>query len=503
MVVALTLCVGGLPDSLKPLVHLTLPPSAVWADAVGAYRNKLPRSKVEKVLMRFQFIGFPTISVLAVVAASLSATPVRAQELPAGVVIDTQGVMKKMVYSDPGGQLTRQRVAAAKASLSADVLKFSKIRWVSLNRLEQAMAARQGVADEQMRHLAGLLRIQYVFYYPESKDIVIGGPAEGWVTNPAGRVVGITSGRPTLQLQDLAVALRAFPPDKKATPVIACSIDPTQEGLASMQRFLRSTGSFATPNMTQQIVSGLQTSLGLQEVSISGVPADTHFAQVLVEADYRMKLIGIGLEKPPVRMVSFVAKANPASVSRNALFRWFFTPDYQCLRTSKDGLAMQLVGDGVKLIGEDELVSAQGGRTSAGRGSKASQMFVTSFTKKYPELAERAPIFAELRNLIDMCVTAAYIQKQDYYGKSGWTMPLLGDESKYAVQTYQAPQKVASAVAAIWKGNRLMTPIGGGVQIQASQALKAENLLPDEDGKVAESRQQLKLNLTENQWWWD
>ena len=39
----------------------------------------------------------------------------------------------------------------------------------------------------------------------------------------------------------------------------------------------------------------------------------THFAQVLVEADYRMKLIGIGLEQPPVRMVSYVDRANPAA----------------------------------------------------------------------------------------------------------------------------------------------------------------------------------------------
>ncbi len=453
--------------------------------------------------MRWQIVGYRTISLLAVLGLAFSATSVQAQDLPAGVVIDAQGVMQKKIYADPGGQLTRQRIAAAKASLSPDILKFSKTRWVSLNRLEKAMAARQGVADEQMRHLAGLLRIQYVFYYPETKDIVIGGPAEGWVTNPAGRVVGITSGRPALQLQDLVVALRAFAPGKAATPVIACSIDPTQEGLASMQRFLRSTGSFATPAMTQQIVSGLRTSLGLQKVTIGGVPANTHFAQVLVEADYRMKLIGIGLEKPPVRMVSFVDRASPAQVSRNALFRWYFTPDYQCLRTTKDGLGMQLVGDGVKLIGEDELVSAQGGRTSAGRGSKASQVFVTSFTKKYPELAERSPVFAELRNLIDMSVAAAFIQKQDYYGKSGWTMPLLGDESKFPVQTYHAPQKVGSAVSAIWKGNRLMTPIGGGVQIEAARALKPANLLADENGKLAESQQQLNLYLGEGQWWWD
>ena len=41
-----------------------------------------------------------------------------------------------------------------------------------------------------MRYLAGLLRVRYVFYYPDSKDIVLAGPAEGWVADPAGRIVG-------------------------------------------------------------------------------------------------------------------------------------------------------------------------------------------------------------------------------------------------------------------------------------------------------------------------
>ena len=91
--------------------------------------------------------------------------------------------------------------------------------------------------------------------------------------------------------------------------------------------------------------------------------------------------------------------------------RWYFVPDYQCVRQSDDQLAMELVGDGVKLVGEDEFVTGSGQRkTAAGHGNKASQAFVTGFTKKYPELAERSPVYAELRNLIDLAVAAAYIQ---------------------------------------------------------------------------------------------
>ncbi len=421
----------------------------------------------------------------------------------AGVAVDAQGVLRRRVDVDPTGRLRLQRQAAARAALSPEVAASSKLRKVSLNRLEQAIQARDGAPTEAMRYLAGLQRVRYVFCYPGSKDIVVAGPAEGWMTDPAGRVVGINNGRPVVQLQDLVVALRAFPPGGQATPVIGCSIDPTQQGLSAMQHFLRRVGSYATPAQTQYIVTGLRNSLGMQTISVNGVSPSTHFAQVLVEADYRMKLIGIGLERPPVRLASFIERASPTDVSRNALFRWFFVPDYQCVRATEDGLAVELVGDGVKLIGENEMVTGEGQRRTAAGGSRASQVFVSSFTKRYPQLADRSPVYAELRNLIDLVVAAAYIQHEDFYGETGWSMELFGDEQSFAVETYNAPQQVASTVAAIWKGNRLMTPIGGGVHIDATQALDAENLLEDDSGEVARLRGGNSLQLAEGRWWWD
>ena len=223
----------------------------------------------------------------------------------------------------------------------------------------------------------------------------------------------------------------------------------------------------------------------------------------MVEADYRMKLIGIGLERPPVRLVSYVDRAKPSDVGRNALQRWFFVPDYQCVRVSEDNLAMELVGDGVKLIGEDEMVTASGQRQTAGRANKASQAFVMGFTKRYPELAERSPVYAELRNLIDVAIAVAYIQQQDYYTKAGWKMEFFGSEKAFPVETYDIPKTVESAVNAIWKGQTLMTPIGGGVQIQPSEALESDRLLTDQKGKVAKLRETVAPKLAKGQWWWD
>jgi hypothetical protein len=347
--------------------------------------------------------------------------------------------------------------------------------------------------------------VQYVFFYPESGDIVIAGPAEGWVEDLSGRVRGINSGRPVVELQDLVVALRCFAPDQPDNRAIGCSIDPTQEGLARMQQFLRSLGSRAVPSQTDYIVQGLRTSLGMQTVRIMGVPPDTHFAQVMVEADYRMKLIGIGLERPQVKLASYVDRANPGQVSRNALQRWFFVPDYNCVRVSEDQLAMELVGQGVKLVGEDEVVSNDGARRqSGGSGNLASKAFVTGFTDKYEELAAVTPVYAQLRNLIDLAIAAAYIRQQDLYAKSGWKMATFGEEAKFAAETYRTPVQVETAVTSVWRGNTLMTSVGGGVTIRAEQALDSQNLLNDEGGKLQLKHGQVDLKqLAEGQWWWD
>ena len=272
-----------------------------------------------------------------------------------------------------------------------------------------------------------------------------------------------------------------------------------------MQQFLAQVGRQGlNPRQTPQLVRGMQKALGLQEVTIQGVSPRTHFAQVLVEADYRMKLIGIGLERPPAKITSYVSKASPAAVSRNALQRWYFTPNYECVRASEDGMAMQLEGDGVKLIGADELVRNDGTRVASGAVDKAGKMFTESFTAHYAELADRSPVYAQLRNLIDMSIAAAYMQQEDFYGQVGWDQGCFAHEEQLPLDRYVAPMQVETAVNAIWKGNTLMTPIGGGVNIQPLKAIADSNLQVDDKGTVLQLHRQLDPRQQQgSHWWWD
>jgi hypothetical protein len=425
-----------------------------------------------------------------------------------GVAVDADGVLHRVSVNDPTGALARQRVEEALARLDRDVAGRSPLRKVSLTRLERIIKQRLAEGrpiDDAMRHLAGITRLEYVFCYPDSGDVVIAGPAEAWGQAPSGRMLGIESGRPVLELQDLIVALRAFPPGAdRDKPFIFCSIDPTPEGLSRMQQFLVEFGRRATPNDTQFIVDQLREKLGMQIITVGGISAKTHFAQVMVEADYRMKLIGIGLEQPPVRLTSYVERANPSQVARNALQRWYFVPDYQCVRVSDDALAMELVGEGVRLVGENEVVGKDGTRKVADGGNRASDAFVRAFTKVYPKLAERAPVYAQLRNCIDLAVAAAFIQNQDYYGLVGWKPDVFLNESAYPVETLNPPEEVETAVNSLWKGTMLLTPVGGGVQMRPTEAVEPTNLLDDEKRAVEKARAAVDLSqLAADQWWWD
>jgi hypothetical protein len=433
-----------------------------------------------------------------------------------GVAIDAEGVLSLKTFPDPGGRLRVERIAAAKKTLPLDLSKAARLRKVSLRRLEAAVAARlrDGMPLEDVqRHLAGLTRVQFVFAFEadgdEPGDIVLAGPAEPWIFDPSGRPVGITSGRPVLTLEDLAVALRAFAPApagrKPDRPFLGCTIDPTADGLASLMEFQR-TIPRAIPVAGRdaaaiEIAQGVRDSLGMATIRVFGISPQTHFAQVLVEADYRMKRIAIGIEPPPVKMATFLSALD--SPREATLQRWWFTPEYDGIRISDDSLTMELVGQGVKLQAEDIRIGPDGALAAVGeKPGKASQLFCSAFTKKYPDIAAASPVYAQLRNMMDVAIVAAFMRRHDLYSRAGWTADVLRDEGRLACDTLPAPKQVACVVNWQWNGARLLTPAGGGVSIDAEAAFEEQRLLADEQGRLDTQRRQLPRGA-DDRWWWD
>ena len=419
-----------------------------------------------------------------------------------GILIDPNGVVARHAVQDFGNLTARQLNAARTGyALSADVSAASPMRCVSLNRLEKAMESGETITEE-MKYLAGIQRITHVFYFPGSKDIVIAGPAEGWFPGYEGAMIGRESLLPVCELQHLVTALRAYAPGKEG-PLVTCSIDPTPEGIVGLQQFLTQNRIL----IPQRFADGVRQSVGMQTVTIEGIPETTHAAQMMVAADYRMKRIGLGLDPLRVQgLQTFIANTEP-NVS-NALFRWYFMPDYESVLLTADRTGMQLVGDGVKLVAENELVSELGERAAAaGPLDRGSAAFTQSFTQHYPHIATQALVFAQLRNWIDMLICAAHIQREDFYGQSGWSMEFFGSEEKYPLETFVAAKEVEPVVNirtfSVRGGRITVAPVGGGIEIDAEVALSDEHAQPDKDGKIARQQEQISLHLPEGVWWWD
>ena len=93
-------------------------------------------------------------------AATTMAQPNTTIQLPVfGVAIDANGVLSVKTFPDPRGLLKARQLAAARNALPAVVFKKSKLRKVSLIRLEQAVRAKLNAGqpiDGEMLYLAGL-----------------------------------------------------------------------------------------------------------------------------------------------------------------------------------------------------------------------------------------------------------------------------------------------------------------------------------------------------------
>jgi hypothetical protein len=90
------------------------------------------------------------------------------------------------------------------------------------------------------------------------------------------------------------------------------------------------------------------------------------------------------------------------------------------------------------------------------------------------------------------------------YQQSGWDLGVFGSEDQLPVEVLPAPRQVETAINAVMAGSRLITPIGGGVAIQARKALSDENVKRDESGAISQTKSAAAVEeLADGSWWWD
>ena len=411
----------------------------------------------------------PAVCLSALVALAILAfhAPALAQgngQQPSGIRIDPQGVVGPAFSQARSAALHKKQAEAfASEHLSADLQAHSELRKVSLVKLEQAYAALQDAGQAvppEMRHLAGLQRIDYVFVDPDGRDVVLAGPAEGFAPDPSGRMRGLTTGRPPVHLDDLIVALRSV---LRGDGSIGCSIDPDEQRLAALQNYVRQNSSPTSSAGARQRYLEMAQVLGLEYISVWGVPENSHYAHVLVEADYRMKRISIGAEPSGVRGIrSHLSQLVP---NGNSMQRWWFAPLYDAIHAAEDGTAYQLVGQRAQLLSQEERVSTGGDRNDAAFTRASTQKFAQLFTEHFDDLAKASPVFAELQNLFDLAVVSALFQKERILQKIDWKAAVFLDEQRAPIDSFPVAKQVPSEAMTRPAQRGTMLGLIGGVTL--------------------------------------
>jgi len=378
-----------------------------------------------------------------------------------GVAITTDGVLEAPTVQDSRelDQLRKNTPLEVPAALS----EFTELRAVSLKQLEAALAKAHAegrpVPPEAM-YLAGLQRVRYVFVYPERHDIVIAGPAEGWKFDSLGNVVGATTNRPVVLLDDLMVALRSG--EVSRVEPITCSIDPTPEGIKRLQELNRQLKTIGNPDETLGMI---EDALGPQVITVTGVPTTSHFARTLVAADFRMKRIAMNFEPAPVDgMPSYLSMLSGRGRGMNNMTpRWWMAPNYEPLARSEDGLAWELRGPGVKCLTEDDYLDAAGNKHRTGKASGPAARWANNMTEKFDELADHDSSFGQLRNAMDLAVIGALIEKEQLVRVAGADLPRLMQEQP--LDRYPSPKQTSSKASAVRKSGSWVISASGGVEM--------------------------------------
>ena len=421
---------------------------------------------------------------------------------PTGVFVDSVGTLRFSQTSLAKVPLSRAPTKSSERE-PQDARRDSTMRFVSLPRLEAAILRRQ-IAHQpllpEMLTLAGLERIEYVLVDSEVGDLVLAGPAGDWQTAD-GSLVSVATGRPVVRLDDLLTLWRR---QTHAAASFGCSINPRQEALAKTQQYLEVSSSEPIGSSERgQWLKGLRDTLGRQDVEFFGIDSANHVAQVLLVADYHMKLIGMGIADGVPGIESYLDTVRflpDGSAPPMRVLRWWFAMQYDPVEVSADRCAFRLAGQGVRVLSETELLSARGQRVHTGQSDELNRRFVDSFTEHFEELAAAYPLYDELRNVFDMALVLAIIERESLLERVGWKAELFASADVLRLPQVAVPREVETVVNhRVINRRHIIAGISGGVWVDAHNSLDIKVAGESKTAAPASRQPPADAEL----WWWD
>lgn len=368
------------------------------------------------------------------------------------------------------------RAATAQAACGADPTRTAgrPEKAVSLRQVSESLAAGRPV------RLEGFTRLDGYVIDEDNKDVAIYGVGE--------------PGQPELRVEDFVVALRSKfrtgvdtqnVADYSKSPAI--SLDPDPDVFQRLNKI-----TTFTPQGQKQYAD---VCAAPQTVRVDGFQRHTRIAKILVDADYRMKKVGAGLEplKIPSRFLGDTEaimgewRQKVAAGGKDDLptgvTRYWFTPGRFTHGEARESRNMIRFGlTQVVLKDEDETYSAAG-HVPTGKVNPYARAFTCAWTERMEDTYRAEPLWQEMRNIFRWFALARVMRDLDAFAQAGLDPEFLVE--RYQVPRVQMPatlpgiSRVELATSA--NGTKFTRMFCGGVDVGFSKPLEKEE---DRDGQI-------------------
>ncbi len=309
--------------------------------------------------------------------------------------------------------------------------KVTSGRAISLKVLEKNLeeCVPNGDCKEEYLQLYGINEILGFVIDEKNNDLILFGKMDDSL--------------PPLYLDDFVVALRnewkLYARKEGNTYYYSppgCTIDPDPSVLEELQQmnghiFNNSEPSKAHKHLEQWHSVCKQP----QKVGVFGVPFNSHFSKVMVDADYYMKRIVNGSVNLDIGRFTSLSDLNldiakddltngrPISIPLQTMNRFWFYPGNNSYKEDKGIILIK--ESKVKLLTEEEFLTKEGKVSGSGRSNPLAKQFADKFTEKYDQIANAKPIYHELEGLFRFVSLVKAIKSKEALSKAGIKLEYL------------------------------------------------------------------------------
>jgi hypothetical protein len=290
------------------------------------------------------------------------------------------------------GLISSRQAEAGELELSYEGTHIALSLKVLSKKASEYLSARASL-PRQLATLCGIVRFESFLVDEGNQDVILVGQQAG-------------AGSP-LHLDDLVVAMRSI--WGGGTEAVSCSLDPRRENISAIKQVSEKIGTIQSPEAGQRINQQVKAIWGSQLVRVGGVPRDSRYAHIMIDADYHMKRVSLGAQKLPgidsyLDLKAYDVKGRiaqgddtvPPGLSFNRF--WFSVEKEFPSFTEDEGIAW-LKACPIVLFTEKQMDASSGELYDVEEDDSVAIAYAKGFSDQFPRLAEQVTPYGDLRNL--------------------------------------------------------------------------------------------------------